>query len=146
MTERPTHLSISESVSIPLSEFRFSYVRSSGPGGQNVNKVNSQVQLTWNLQDCTSLPEDVLGRLREAEKGRLTKTGCLRIDCQRFRDREKNRDDCLSRVRTMVLKVLRPPKKRRKTRIPRGAIERRLHDKQQRSGTKTARRTPRLDD
>lgn len=146
MTERPTHLSISESISIPLSEFRFSYVRSSGPGGQNVNKVNSQVQLTWNLQDCNSLPEDVLNRLREAEKGRLTTTGRLRMDCQRYRDRERNREDCLERLRIIVLKALSPPRRRKKTRVPKGAIERRLQNKQQRSGTKNSRRPPRLDD
>ncbi|WP_437230541.1 alternative ribosome rescue aminoacyl-tRNA hydrolase ArfB [Planctomicrobium sp. SH661] len=144
--ERPTHLIVSDSLSIPMSEFHFSYVRSSGPGGQNVNKVNSQVQLAWNLNECQSLPEDVLARLRESEKGRMTKTGVLRMDCQRYRDREKNREDCLEKVRNMVLDVASPPKKRRKSRIPRGAVERRLRSKQQRSGVKDSRRRPRLDD
>jgi len=146
MTDRPTHLDVSPSISIPLAEFHFSYVRSSGPGGQNVNKVNSQVQLAWDLNKCQSIPEDVLMRLREREKGRLTKTGVLRMDCQRYRDREQNLNDCLNRVRAMVLKVVQPPRQRRKTRVPKGVIERRLRDKQQRSGVKISRRTPRLED
>jgi len=146
MSERPTHLDISEAIRIPLSEFRFSYVRSSGPGGQNVNKVNSQVQLSWNLNRNESLPEDVMARLREAERGRLTRTGILRMDCQRYRDREQNRLDCLERIRQMVLKVIQPPKQRRKTRIPKGVVERRLRTKQRRSGVKVSRRPPRLDD
>jgi len=146
MTDRPTHLDVSPFISIPLAEFHFSYVRSSGPGGQNVNKVNSQVQLAWDLNQCQSIPEDVLMRLRENEKGRLTKTGVLRMDCQRYRNREQNLNDCLNRVRAMVLKVVQPPRQRRKARVPRGVIERRLREKQRRSGVKISRRSPRLDD
>lgn len=129
-----------------MTEFRFSYVRSSGPGGQNVNKVNSQVQLKWDLNECQSLSEDVLARLREAEKGRLTKEGVLRMDCQRFRDREKNLQDCLDRIRILILGVAKPPRKRKKTKIPRGVVENRLRNKQQRSVVKDSRRRPRLDD
>lgn len=146
MDESAKYLFVSESISIPLSEFRFSYVRSSGPGGQNVNKVNSQAQLAWNLNRCESLPEDVLTRLKEAEKGRLTKAGVLRMDCQRYRDREKNKLDCLERIKKMILNVARPPRQRRKTRIPKGVVERRLRDKQQRAEVKIARRRPRQDD
>lgn len=146
MIDRPTHLIVNEELRIPMSEFRFSYVRSSGPGGQNVNKVNSQAQLSWNLSRCQSLPEDVLNRLREAEKGRLSQDGILRLDSQRYRDREKNREDCLKRIAAMVLAVARPPKKRKKTKIPRAVHARRLHEKQIRSSVKETRRRPRLDD
>lgn len=146
MSERPTHLVVNDALRIPMSEFRFSYVRSSGPGGQNVNKVNSQAQLSWNLNRCESLPEDVLARLKEAEKGRLSRFGVLRLDSQRYRDREKNREDCLQRVSAMVLAVAQPPKKRKKTKVPRAVHARRLHDKQVRSSVKETRRRPRFDD
>lgn len=146
MTSSEPNLQITPALAVPLSELQFQYVKSSGPGGQNVNKVNSQVQLSWDLTACESLPEDVLERLKAAEQGRITKAGILRMDCQRFRDREKNRQDCLDRLRKIIVDVLEPPKKRRKTRVPRRAKERRLKNKQQRSDVKRTRRPPRLDD
>lgn len=138
-----SHLVISEEVAVPLSELRLTYVRSSGPGGQNVNKVSSQVQLAWDVNNCQSLPADVLERLKTAQRGRISKAGMLRINCQRFRDRERNREDCLDRLREMIVQVLHPPRKRRRTAVPRGARERRLQEKQQRSDVKRSRQRPR---
>lgn len=146
MAESESHLVINDELAVPLSELQMHYVRSSGPGGQNVNKVSSQVQLSWDLGACESLPADVLERLRTSERGRITKAGVLRLDCQRFRDREKNRRDCLDRLREMIVQNLKPPKKRRKTRVPRRVVEKRLQAKQQRSEVKRTRRRPRLDD
>ncbi|WP_437184968.1 alternative ribosome rescue aminoacyl-tRNA hydrolase ArfB [Planctomicrobium sp. SH668] len=144
--ERPTLLIVTETLSVPTAELQFTYVRSSGPGGQNVNKVSSQVQLSWDLTLNESLPIEVMERLRESERGRLTKAGVLRMDCQRYRDREKNIQDCFERLRQIILQVAHPPKKRKKTRVSRGAIERRLKNKQLRAGVKQSRRRLRLDD
>ncbi|WP_437206569.1 alternative ribosome rescue aminoacyl-tRNA hydrolase ArfB [Planctomicrobium sp. SH664] len=141
-----THLEINEQLSVPLEELSFAYVRSSGPGGQNVNKVNSQVQLSWNVSTTTALPADVHERLKSAEKGRISKAGILRIDCQTSRDREKNRAECLDRLKTMIMAVAKPPKKRRKTRATKASRERRLQSKQQRGDLKRSRRSPRQDD
>lgn len=146
MEEHPTHLVIDENVSIPLEEFRFSYVRSSGPGGQNVNKVNSQAQLSWRVGECTALSPEVLERLKLAQKGRISRAGLLRVDSQRYRDRERNRQDCLERVRGMVTAALTPPTVRKKTKVPRGVNQNRLRNKQHRSQTKQSRQSPRHDD
>ncbi|WP_092051502.1 alternative ribosome rescue aminoacyl-tRNA hydrolase ArfB [Planctomicrobium piriforme] len=140
------NLVISEQLSIPMSELRFAYVRSSGPGGQNVNKVNSQVQLAWKVAECQSLPADVLERLQAAQQGRISKAGFLRIHSDEYRDREKNREACLDRLRGMIAEVAKPPKKRRKTRVPKGVVEGRLREKLQRAQVKQTRRRPRLDD
>ncbi len=146
MASRDPYLQIVEGIQIPLSEVAFTYVRSSGPGGQNVNKVNSQVQLSWKVHESQALPDDVRERLVAAQQGRISKAGNLRIHGDRYRDREKNREDCLNRLREMVTEVLRPPKKRKKTRIPRGIVENRLKNKQKRAEVKQTRRRPRLDD
>jgi ribosome-associated protein len=129
-----------------MAEFQFAYVRSSGPGGQNVNKVNSQEQLAWDVEATSALPEDVRQRLVQTQRGRISKAGLLRIDCEEFRTRERNRDACLERLREIIRQAAIPPKKRRKTRIPKRVIEGRLRDKQERSEVKQARRRPRLDD
>lgn len=142
MSQGETRLWITDEVSIPLAEMEFAYVRSSGPGGQNVNKVSSQVQLSWDLSRCECLSTESLDRLRQAERGRISKVDVLRIDCQRYRDREKNRQECLERLKTMVLKALTPPKPRRKTRAPRRVAEQRLEQKRRQSDVKRSRRPP----
>jgi ribosome-associated protein len=146
MSERTLKLQINDTLSIPIAEFQFAYVRSSGPGGQNVNKVNSQVQLAWDVEASSALPEDVRQRLVQTQRGRISKAGLLRIDCEEFRTRERNRDACLERLRDIIRQAAIPPKKRRKTRVPKRVIEGRLRDKQERSEVKQARRRPRLDD
>ncbi len=146
MSQAESRLMVTEEISIPLTEMEFAYVRSSGPGGQNVNKVSSQVQLSWNLSQCESLPAEVLDRLRQAEKGRITKLDVLRIDCQRYRDREKNRQECLERLKAMVLNALTPPKPRRKTRVPRRVAEQRLEQKRRQADVKRSRRPPQAHD
>ncbi len=146
MSSREPNLFITNALTIPMSELRFAYVRSSGPGGQNVNKVSSQVQLAWPVAENRTLPADLLERLQVAQRGRISKAGLLRIDSDRTRDREKNREDCLNRLRDMIVEVEKPPKKRRKTKTPRGVIEARLRGKHQRAEVKQARRKPRMDD
>ena len=129
-------------ISIPLDEFEFSYARSSGPGGQNVNKVNSKVTLRWNLTAAT-LPEDIMKRFRLKWHNRITTEDELVIDSQRFRDQPRNREDCLEKLRQMILEVATPPTRRRKTRPTKGSKERRLKEKRSTSEKKSRRQIPR---
>lgn len=146
MVAEDSHLIVTDRIAVPLSELEFAYVRSSGPGGQNVNKVNSQAQLSWNVAETTSLPEDVLDRFRRRQFRRISKEDIFRLNSQRFRDREKNRQDCLNRLREMIVDVLEPPVPRRKTHVPRRVIERRLDQKRQRGRLKEGRRPPRTEE
>lgn len=128
------HFQISE------EEFSYEYARSGGPGGQNVNKVNSKVTLRWNVKTSPSLPADVLARLFTRYAARLTREGELLITSQRFRDRERNRADCLEKLQELLEGVAVAPKKRRATRPTRGSKERRLQNKQREGQKKRERR------
>jgi ribosome-associated protein len=133
-------LTIHPRVQIPDGEFAWSYVRASGPGGQNVNKVASKAVLRWPVVASSSLPLDIKARLLAQQRSRLTTEGELIITSQRFRDQERNREDCLEKVRQLVLLALTPPKPRKRTKPTRGSQERRLQAKRHRSATKTGRR------
>ena len=132
-------LVINERLQIPLAEFEFSFARSSGPGGQNVNKVNSKATLRWHCIASTSLPADVRDRFRNRYGTRLTGDGDLIVVSQRFREQGRNVDDCLEKLREMILAVAVPPRRRRATRPTRGSKERRLETKRTRSATKQSR-------
>lgn len=132
-------LTVAPHLRIPLDEFQFSYVRSSGPGGQNVNKVNSKAVLRWNLAASPSVPDDVRRRFVEAFSSRLTNAGELVLSSDRYRDQRKNVDDCLEKVRGLLAAVARPPKRRKKTKPTRSSKERRLESKR-REGTKKQNR------
>jgi ribosome-associated protein len=95
-------LIVNPQLRIPLDEFRFSFARSSGPGGQNVNKVNSKAVLHWPLLASPSLPEDVRARLLAKHRRRLTAAGELLLASQRFRDAGRNVSDCLEKLRAML--------------------------------------------
>ena len=133
-------LEVSEHIRIPLRELHFSYSRSSGPGGQNVNKVNSKVTLRWNVRRSRSLPSDVAERLREKYRRRFSEDGELQITSQRYRDQGRNTADCLEKLKAMLLEVATPPKRRRKTKPTAGSKERRLHGKRARGQTKELRK------
>jgi ribosome-associated protein len=133
-------LDVNDQIHIPEEEFSWSFVRSGGPGGQNVNKVASKAVLRWNLMASPSVPEDVKNRLRERLPSRITSEGDLLITSQRYRDQERNRLDCLEKLREMVRAAAVPPKKRRKTKPTRGSRERRLADKRHRASVKASRR------
>ncbi len=105
---------MSRIVHIPESEFEFSYARSSGPGGQNVNKVNSKAVLKWDLHSSPSITEDE--RLRLLEKLKLNESGQVVLMSDRFRDQKKNREDCIQKFGAMIEQALHVPKKRKKTR------------------------------
>jgi ribosome-associated protein len=136
---------INSRISISLDEITLSYSRSAGPGGQNVNKVNSKVTLHWDVVHSQSLPEDIKQRFLQRHHGRINKLGQLVLSSQRSRHRRRNVEDCFSKLRTLVLEVLVPPKTRRPTRPTRGAKERRLRQKREASSKKQQRRPPSLD-
>ena len=138
-------LTINDLIAIPLDEFRFDYVRSGGPGGQNVNKVASKAVLRWRPVDSPSLPEPTRRRLLRSIGGKLNAEGELIVTSQRTRDRLRNVDDCLDKVRQMVLDAANPPKPRIPTRPTRASKTRRIEKKTQRSATKRLRKPPSID-
>jgi ribosome-associated protein len=131
---------INQHLRIPDDEFAWSYARSSGPGGQNVNKVASKAVLRWHVANTPSLPGHVKARLMTQQVNRLTSDGVLILTSQQHRDQERNRQDCLDKLRAMVKQAAAIPKKRRPTRPTRGSKERRLQAKKRRAMLKTARR------
>ena len=132
-------LIVSRQLQIPLAEFEITFVRSSGPGGQNVNKVNSKAVLRWAVRS-SRLPEAVRQRFLQKYANRLTGEGELLITSQRYRDAPRNSQDCLEKLRAMLLGVVQAPKGRRATRPTRGSVERRLQGKRRQSAAKQNRR------
>lgn len=134
-------LRVNSRLQIPLSEFEFTFARSSGPGGQNVNKVNSKALLRWPVRASAALPEAVRGRFLQAFGNRVTSEGDLLISSQRYRDQGRNVEDCLEKLRVMLAQAAAPPARRKRTKPSRGSIERRLQTKRLRSEKKQGRRS-----
>jgi ribosome-associated protein len=120
---------ITPALHIPDGELSWSFARSGGPGGQNVNKVASKAVLRWDLAANTSIPDDVKQRLRAQQKRRITTEGEMVISSDRFRDQEKNRQDCLEKLREALIQALHRPKPRKATKPTKGSRERRLQAK-----------------
>jgi ribosome-associated protein len=133
---------INAQIAIPRDELRFSFVRSSGPGGQNVNKVASKAVLRWSIGENTSLEQGVRDRFIKRYARRINDRGELIIASQRFRDQSKNIDDCLAKLRDLVLSVASAPRPRKSTRISKAAKERRLREKRATADKKRGRRQP----
>jgi ribosome-associated protein len=119
------------------------FIRSPGPGGQNVNKVATAVQLRLDVGRSTSLSVPIKRRLSRLAGRRLSSTGVLTIEAHRFRTRERNREDAMERLVELIRKAARQPKPRKKTKPTRASRERRLESKRQRSRTKGLRGEPR---
>ena len=136
---------ITPTLQIADDEFTWSYARSGGPGGQNVNKVASKAVMRWDIAANTSLPADVKIRIIEQQKRFVTQDGGVIIMSQRHRDQERNRVDCLEKLRAMLLQALYVPKARKKTRPSRGSKRRRLQEKKRHSDVKQNRRRPNAD-
>lgn len=122
-------LEITPTLSIPETEFVWAYSRSGGPGGQNVNKVASKVELRWNLAVSTVLPEAVKARLMSQQKNRLTTEGEFLVTSQLTRDQDKNRRNCLDKLQEMVRRATVVPVPRVATRPSKGSNRRRLATK-----------------
>ena len=131
---------ITDTISIDESELSESFVRASGPGGQNVNKVSSAVQLRFNARHSRSLPNDVALRLMRLAGKRLTKEGIIVIIAQQHRTQERNREDARDRLFTMIREAAVRPTPRRRTKVPKAQRRERLEAKKHRSGIKNLRR------
>jgi ribosome-associated protein len=127
------------------SELTFHYVRASGPGGQNINKVSTSVQLYFDVRRSPSLEPSVKHRLQQLGGKRMTHAGILVIETRRHRTQEQNRQDALARFESLVLKALVPPKSRHATQPTAGSRERRLRAKKRRSEVKRGRGAADLD-
>jgi ribosome-associated protein len=130
---------INDDVTIDPNELVFEYARSSGPGGQNVNKVETKATLRFSLALTTALTEEQKDLIRERLPGRITKKDVLRVMCQRHRTREANRRECLERFTLLVREALIQDPERRPTRVPRKEKLRRRDSKIRRSRLKASR-------
>ncbi len=137
-------LQVTPKLGIPLREFSFQFSRSSGAGGQHVNKVNTRVTLRWKVATSPSLPEAVRERFVARFGRRVTRDGELVLHSQRFRDQGRNVADVLERLRGMLAEVATPGRPRKPTRPTRAAQERRLQDKRAQKERKARRRRPRV--
>jgi ribosome-associated protein len=139
-------IEITDTLGIDESELRLEFVRASGPGGQNVNKVSSAVQLRFDVRHTTSLPEEVKARLIRLAGKRATDEGVLVIDARRYRTQEHNRLDAIQRLVALIRKALAPPRVRKKTHPGLAARAARLEDKRRRASIKRKRQAPERED
>lgn len=135
-------LSVTPRIQVPLDEFEFQFARSSGPGGQNVNKVNSKATLRWRPLASPSLPDDVRQRFAVRFASKLLTDGSILIACEKSRSQLLNRMGCLEQLAGWLKEVATAPKKRRPTKPTKGSKTRRLNDKRRRSDTKRLRGSP----
>ncbi|MBN9120727.1 MAG: aminoacyl-tRNA hydrolase [Planctomycetes bacterium] len=134
-------LPITDSIAIPADELEWSFARSGGPGGQNVNKVASKAVLRWKAAaTAAALPPAAMARMKTAFPSRFTTEGDAVIQSQKYRDQERNKEDCLLKLAEMVRGSLAEPTVRKKTKPSKGAKKRRVADKRRASAKKQSRR------
>lgn len=137
---------VTETITLDERELTERYTQSPGPGGQHVNKAATSVQLRFDVRRSTSLPPGVKNRLEQIAGKRLTKEGVLIITAHSFRSRERNRQEARQRLAHLVRQAAQVPKRRMKTRPPRGVKERRLQQKKHHSVKKRRRHPPLVSD
>ena len=136
---RETQFYLSNGLMLDASEFHFSFMRASGPGGQNVNKVESAVELRWDLRKSIHLPVGVRLRLEALAGNKVTDEGVLIVQAQRHRTQERNRADAVERVMALCEQALHPPKPRKKTKPSKASRRRRLDGKKRHGDKKRLR-------
>ena len=132
-------IAVTPNIVLDERELEVAFVHASGPGGQNVNKVATAVQLRFDVARSPSLPDDVRNRLISLAGRRVTSEGVLIIDARRYRTQERNRADAIERLIALIRRAAEPPKRRRKTRPSRASREERLSTKRHRGKTKRGR-------
>ncbi len=135
-------ITVTDSVTIPESEIEWSYARSGGPGGQNVNKVASKTHLRWHMAPSEAVSQLVKNRLAQRYPSLLTAEGDLLITSQEYRDQERNRQRCVEKLISLLRLALVPPKPRVKTKPTKAANARRMNAKRLNAQRKTGRRPP----
>lgn len=141
-----TIVRVNAQIAIPRREIQFSFVRSSGPGGQNVNKVASKAVMRWQVAASATIPDELRVRLVSKLGRRINDRGELVLASQRYRDQSKNIEDCLQKLCDLVAAAVKLRKKRKKTALPRSSREARLRQKRSTGQKKQARRGPGMDD
>jgi ribosome-associated protein len=136
---------VSPTISLDENELEENFVRASGPGGQNVNKVASAVQLRFDAENSPNLPPSVKRRLRALAGSRMTRDGVVIIEAERHRTQKRNREDALDRLIDLIRDAATPPKRRIATRPSLSAKRKRVDEKVQRGMTKKTRKRPTLD-
>jgi ribosome-associated protein len=136
-------LYINPKITIPAECFRVYHSRSSGPGGQHVNKLNTRVSIFLDIRECPCFSEAQKRTLFTVLKNRMDKQGVFQVSSQQYRSQTANRDAALRRMAELIATALKPKPRRKKTRIPKRTIEKRLEDKKARSKTKQLRSGPR---
>ncbi len=132
-------LRINDKILIKENELKFEFIRSGGPGGQNVNKVSTAAQLRFNLKSSSAFSSEIKERLLLKLRNKLSKEGEIIITAQRYRYQERNRTDALERLRSMILKALETKRKRKATKPTKSSKEERLKSKKIRSEVKKKR-------
>lgn len=135
-------LIINDQLTIPAGELLITASRSSGPGGQHVNKTDTRIQVRWNVNDSAVLSDNQRRLLRRNLSTRLTESGDLLIACDTNRSQRRNREEALQRMAALVREALIPPKPRKKTKPSRAMKEKRLQEKKQRGQVKKGRGKP----